>query len=257
MKTKEILLSIFLGIVATISLAQNPDENKSAEEIEDAINNMLGSLMQQGNKANEAKLPPTYSFDYIMNMTTWEEGKENKKNTVAFMWDNKKKYTGVKNEGDYIIIDNDQEIIVQYDNQEKEANVMPNVMKSFSSFLNESAEENKTKIISIKRTGNRKMIHGLKCEEILVETEDANSKNWVTYDLNTSLQEILSSSMGVQLESFIDEQYSEEFKDAMALYSESTNKKDGEKSFMEVTGIERNFSVNNSNYTIQRMGSNQ
>mgnify|MGYP001552131931 FL=1 len=224
---------------------QEPGDEKDTE----ALQNMLGNILSQGNKANEASLPMQYEFDYLVTMENWEENK--KKDRMTLMWTGNHSLTGMRNDGNLMVFDNDQEVIVQYDQKKMEANILPNVMKGMGEFM-QSEVEDELQILSVEKTGNKKTILGYSCEEILVETEKESSRAWVTYELKTSLQDILDNTMDIKMESFIDEKYAEEFKNAFALYVEATNKKNGKKQYTEVKEIDTNYRINNTKYKVQR-----
>lgn len=242
---------IYISLVAAFlttghaSWAQEPgsdDENK-------AIQGMLGNILKQGNKANTAEVPEKYAFDYMLTMEIWEEGEDRER--MVMMWNENQDITGILAEENMMVFDNTQDIIVQYDEKKMEANVLPNVMKGMGKYLKPEMED-EMEILSVEKTGNKKVILGYACEEILVETEDDKSRSWITYDLNTSLQDVLSSSMDLQFENFIDEKYYDDFQGAMGMYIEATSKKNGEVRYTEVIEIQEDFNIDNSKYKVQR-----
>lgn len=236
--------SAFL-MIGISTWAQDPDSDQDAK----AIQGMLGDLLSQGNKANEAELPSTYDFDYKLTMEFWKEGKDRESMTI--MWSKDYNITGMLTENDLMVFDNKQDIIVQFDQKKMEANILPNIMKGMGQYLKPDKEE-QMELLSVQKTGNKKEILGYTCEEILVETEDQKSKAWVTYALETSLQDVLGNSMDIQIEHYIDEKYADEFKDAMAMHVEATDKKNGEVQYSEVVNIEEGYQIDNSKYKVQR-----
>ncbi|HKK87472.1 MAG TPA: hypothetical protein VJ917_01400 [Saprospiraceae bacterium] len=240
-----LLFAISLLLAGTATWAQDPDSDQDAK----AIQGMLGDILSQGNKANEAELPSTYDFDYKLTMEFWEEGKD--RQSMTMMWSKDRNITGMLTEDDLMVFDNNQDIIVQFDQKKMEANILPNIMKGMGQYLKPEMEE-EMEILSVQKTGNKKEILGYTCEEILVETEDDKSQAWVTYDLNTSMQDVLGNSMDIQIENYIDEKFADEFKDAMAMYTEATDKKNGEVQYSEVIEIVEGYQIDNSKYKVQR-----
>lgn len=240
-----LLILCSLLLTGHSAFSQEPGDEKDTE----ALQNMLGNILSQGNKANQASLPMQYEFDYLVTMENWEENK--KKDRTTLMWTVNQSLTGIRTKGIFMVFDNDQEVVVQYDEKKMEAQILPNVMKGMGEYM-QSEVEDELQILSVEKTGNTKTILGYPCEEILVETEKESSRSWVTYELQTSLQDILDNTVDIKMESFMDEKYAEEFKNAFALYVEATSKKNGKKQYTEVKEIDTNYRINNTKYKVQR-----
>ncbi len=246
MRTLNYCLTLVFILLTSLCWSQNDDEKK-AEEYKNSISDMLGSMLQSNSKAQEAELPSSYSFDYKMLMETWEEDGE--RNDFELVWRKDMDQIGIIQDDNYIVVDNDQSIIATYDLKDKEVTVLPNIMKDLGSFFSNHAEVEKEKEkLTIRKTGRTKTMLGLRCEEVEVDSESSFSKNWITYDLNVSMQQLMQESMNVRAENFMDESYAKEFEGAMPVYSESTDKESGKKSYMEMKKLDRGFAIRNGDF---------
>lgn len=239
-----------LVLLLNLGFSQNENEEKKWENMQESMGNLLGSIMNSKNSSEEKEVPPQYNFDYKMLIETREEGEESTDVNVA--WDKKMSYIAFLESDQYLVFDNKQSIIVQYSLEDQEMMVMPNFMPEATKFLqNNHDKDTEQEDVKITKTGKRKTIMGLNCEEVIVETDEDISNNWITYDLEVSLFDLLQKSASVAPETYIDGKYADEFQGAMPIYSESTNKKTGKKSYMEMKDFQKGFSLDNGTFQRQ------
>lgn len=133
-------------------------------------------------------------------------------------------------------------------------------MGSFMESLGKTYEEELTDIPqspeayltnpNVKKTGQTKNVAGYSCEEYIYSDEDTESEIWITKDLKMNTQDFFGALFKVSMAS-----------NGMGwgymMESTSKNKKNGEKSIMKVTKVDKNSNIkfNMGDYQITNIGS--
>ncbi|SHE47213.1 protein of unknown function [Mariniphaga anaerophila] len=103
---------------------------------------------------------------------------------------------------------------------------------------------------NVKKTGRSKTIAGYKCDEYKYSDEESDSEIWITKDMKLSTQDFFTTLFKTNL-------YSRGIPWGYMMEATTVDKKNGEKTFMQVTRVETNANKNfkMSDYNLTNLGS--
>jgi len=245
------------------------EENGSANKSEHREQRMQNILKGFGMSGEPVPLEESYSFDHLIQMHVESfDKKGNKEGEGEFITHFNPDTKSMAYEmisGDMsrpgegtIIIDIENGAIIIMGDDEGEKTGVAYGMGTFFNSIGESYEEADVESTpqtylsnpNVTKTGRTKSIAGYKCEEYRYNDEDTESFVWITEDLRLGAQDYINSLYKTSL-------YSQGIPWGCMMEVTSTDKQTGEKSFMQVTRVDKNsrkhFSL--SDYQINNLGS--
>lgn len=245
MKTK-LLIIILLGFTS-LSFAQN-EETAPKEHAQEALQNLMASFLGGQSKAQEATIPDQINFMYSIKMDSWEEG-SNDINKIDFFWNDTQDYLGMNVQGNLMVSDISQEVLINYNLENRTASILPNFLKSLSSL---AAKKVDFEILDVKSLGNFKTILGYNCEEFYIDSNKETAKVWINREIGFDIQKIMKTLIGTNDFDFLNTDKFKELENATILESASTNKESGKINYIKITEVGGKTSIDNSEYEITR-----
>lgn len=208
---------------------------------------ILGSL----NKA--ADLPPSYSFDYVMDIIVTDDGDAHP--MKWYILENGDAMAFEQNDGkenQLMLMDIKKDIIVIYNMDQKTGQALPGMMSMGAAFAASAMEENAQDLSTIVKKSGSKKVAGYTCEEYYFEDDEYETQTWVSddvpFDWKSSFGTLVSRVSPKLMES------NSSITDGMML--ESTSKEKGKRkgkyksvSTWETKRISKDsFTINNSEY---------
>jgi hypothetical protein len=244
-------------------------ENDSANKRGQREQRMQNILKGSGMSGEPVPLEDSYSYNYLIQMHIESFDKSGEKeeegefithfnpDTKSMAYEMISGDMSGAEEGTIIIDIENGAIIILGEDESKKTGIAYG-MSSFFNSIGESYEETDIESTpqtylanpNVTKTGRTKSIAGYKCEEYRYNDEDTESFVWITKDLRLGARDYFSSLYKTSL-------YSQGIPWGCMMEVTSTDKQTGEKSFMQVTRVDKNsrkhFSL--SDYQINNLGS--
>ena len=246
-------INSFVDSLMVESYEQNTGEKydpDNSQKMADALNSFLGT----------AEVPDNYKFNYKMIVETKDFGSK-KSNEMEMLVSDEQAIFGIVQEEDdkkmMIVFDNVNECMVSYDLQKNEFIAIPlnaSMMTAFNGMANTEVQQSN---LRIEKMAKGKDIIGYYSEGYRYISDDTNSDVYISKELPFTWDD----SFGKLLKQFAPNFYkeNEEYQiDGMLMEAVTKRDEDGKKSEWKTKKlIQKDFEINNSDYTRSNYGSDQ
>lgn len=257
------------------SLEKNKAEDENSEtnsksNSEKSEERMMRMLKGMGVTGEPIPIADSYEFDNLIQMHIESYNDSGKKTgegefithlnpkTKSMAYEVVSGDIGKPGQGMFIIDAENGATIILSDEKGKKSGIVYGI-GSFMQSMGESYDEDidlsdtpETYLANpnVKKTGKTKTIAGYKCEEYIYSDDETESEIWITKDLKMNTQDFFSTLFKTSM-------YSHGFGWGYLMESTSINKRNGEKSTMKVTKVDKNSNVKFSmnDYQITNFGS--
>ena len=222
------------------------DPEKQAAMMQSILGSMYGNV----------ELPDQYQFDYIMKIKLTDYGE--KKSHEMTMYINPTdglfamKMNGKKGDQIMVFDINDDQVVI-FNDKDKTAMAMPNVMKIASAFGSHAIEDGAGEMIKFERINKTKKVIGYKSQGYKYESEEDQGEFYVTTELPFDWTDAFGGLVDNISPNFYKENPGYDIK-GMLMYAKTKRKDGGDESKWEVIDFStKGMTINCAEYKLANM----
>jgi hypothetical protein len=231
-------------------------DDSNYENSEEKINAMTAMI---NSMYSNVELPPAYSFEYIMEIEAYDYGSK-KATNVKLLINTKNEVFGMEQEDDgskIMVFDYERDLMTMYDQKEKTAMAIPNVMKMATAMGGKMAQDEMDKVVTIEKMNKTKKILDCQAEGYKSKSDEEESEFYLCNDLPFTWKDSFGKMLEKTAPNFYKNNENLDF-NGMLLEAKSKRFSDKKESKWITKRIEdKVFTLDNSEYKLTNRQSNR